>query len=108
MHEAVFEAEGKAEELLPRHRALLAPEPRKRGREVISLDWTLVHPERGPHSYGTTKSYDYVERRTGRFQTTVTAVIANRHLMDGIDVRIQEPNLCEEEETYLSHGPSEL
>jgi hypothetical protein len=101
MHEAVFEAAWKAEELLPRHRALIAPEHRNRGREVISLDWTLVHHERGPHIYGTTKSYDYVARRLGRFQTTVTAVIANRQLMDGIDVRIQEPNIGKEEETYL-------
>ena len=51
MHEAVFEAEWNAEELLPRHRALIAPEHRNRGREVISLDWTLVHHERGPHIY---------------------------------------------------------
>jgi hypothetical protein len=43
MHEAVFEAGWEAEELLPRHRAVIAPEHRGRGREVISLDWTLVH-----------------------------------------------------------------
>jgi len=36
-----------------------------------------------------------------RFQTTVTAVIANRQIIDGIDVRIQEPNHSKEEETYL-------
>ena len=101
MHEAVFEAGWEAEELLPRHRRLIAPEHRKRGREVISLDWTLVHHERGPHIYGMTKSYDYVERRMGRFQTVVTAVIANRQLIDGIDVQIQEPNVCKEEEEYL-------
>jgi hypothetical protein len=101
MHEAVFEAEWKAEELLPRHRARIAPEHRNRGREVISLDWTLVHHERGPHIYGTTKSYDYVERRMARFQTTVTAVIANRQLIDGIGVQIQEPDICKEEEVYL-------
>jgi hypothetical protein len=101
MHEAVFEAGWKAEDLLPRHRRLIAPEHRGCGREVISLDWTLVHHERGPHIYGTTKSYDYVEGRMGRFQTVVTAVIANRHLIDGIDLQIQEPSLCKEEETYL-------
>jgi hypothetical protein len=101
MHEAVFEAEWKAEEILPRHRALIAPEHRGCGREVISLDWTLVHHERGPHIYGVTKSYDYVERRMGRFQTTVTAVIANRQLIDGIEVQIQEPTVCKEEEAYL-------
>jgi len=101
MHEAVFEAGWEAEELLPRHRKLIAPEHRNRGREVISLDWTLVHHERGPHIYGTTKSYDYVERRMGRFQTTVTAVIANRRLIDGIGVQIQEPDVSKEEEAYL-------
>jgi hypothetical protein len=101
MHEAVFEAEWKAEELMPRHRALIAPEHRNRGREVISLDWTLVHHERGPHIYGTTKSYDYVERRMARFQTTVTAVIANREVIDGIGVQIQEPTIGKEEEAYL-------
>jgi DDE superfamily endonuclease len=101
MHEAVFEAGWDAEELLPRHRKLIAPEHRNRGREVISLDWTLVHHERGPHIYGVTKSYDYVERRMAQFQTTVTAVVANRQLIDGIDARIQEPDVSKEEEVYL-------
>jgi hypothetical protein len=101
MHEAIFEAEWNAEELLPRHRTLIAPEHRDRGREVISLDWTLVHHERGPEIYGVSKSYDYVERRMARFQTTVTAVIANRQLIDGIGVQIQEPTVCKEEEEYL-------
>jgi hypothetical protein len=101
MHEAVFEAGWEAEDLLPRHRGLIAPEHRDRGREVISLDWTLVHHERGPHIYGTTKSYDYVARRMARFQTVVTAVIANRQLIDGIDLQIQEPSVRTEEETYL-------
>jgi len=101
MHEAVFEAGWDAEELMPRHRSLIAPKHCGRGREVISLDWTLVHHERGPHIYGTTKSYDYVARRMGRFQTVVTAVIANRQLIDGIEVRIQEPSVCKEEEAYL-------
>jgi hypothetical protein len=100
LHEAVFEAGWEAEQLLPRHRALIAPEHRQRGREVISLDWTLVHHERGPHIYGTTKSYDYVEGRMGRFQTVVTAVIANRQLIDGIGVQIQEPSVGKEEEAY--------
>jgi hypothetical protein len=102
MHESVFEAQGDAEELLPRHRRLIAPEHRGRGREVISLDGTLVHHERGSHIYGVTKSYDHVERRMARFQTTVTAVIANRQLIDGIGVQIQEPDICKEEEVYLN------
>ena len=38
MHEAVFEAGWAAERLMPRHREVLAPFHRGRGREVISLD----------------------------------------------------------------------
>src|SRR5580765_4260415 len=37
----------------------------------------------------------------GRFQTVVTAVIANRQLIDGIDLQLQVPSVCKEEETYL-------
>lgn len=101
MHEAVFEAGWDAEGLRPRHREVIAPEYQGRGRAVICLDWTLGHHERGPEIYGVTKSYDSVERRMGRFQTVITAVIANRQVIDGIDLQIHEPSVCEEEETYL-------
>jgi hypothetical protein len=101
MHEAVFEAGWNAEELLPRHRRWIAPEHHQRGREVISLDWTLVHPERGPQISGVTRSYEYVERRMALLQTTVTAVIANRQLIDGIEARIQAPDGSKEEEVYV-------
>lgn len=40
MHAAVFEAGWDSDRLLQRHRALVAPEHRGRGREVLSLDWT--------------------------------------------------------------------
>src|SRR5215510_15143401 len=43
MHEAVFEAGWDADGLMARRRAVLGPEHGGRGREVISLDWTLVH-----------------------------------------------------------------
>ena len=42
-----------------------------------------------------------MERRMGRFQTVVTAVRANRQLIEGIDRQIQEPSVGQEEETYL-------
>ena len=48
-----------------------------------------------------------------RFQTVVTAVVANRALVDGIEVRVQAPNVCEAEEAYVqaptreSYGPME-
>ncbi len=86
MPEAVFEAGWGAERLMPRHRARVAREHRGRGREVSSLGWTLAHQERGPKIYGTTRSYDYVERRMTRFPTVVTAIVANRELLDGIEV----------------------
>jgi DDE superfamily endonuclease len=84
MHAAVFEAQWDAEALMPRHRAVVAQDHGRRGREIISLDWTLAHHEWGPKIYGVTKSYDYVERRMARFQTVVTAVVANRALVDGV------------------------
>src|SRR5215468_3337453 len=101
MHAAVFEAQWDAKALMPRHRAVVAQDHGRRGREVISLDWTLAHHEWGPKIYGVTKSYDYVERRMARFQTVVTAVVANRARVDGIEVRVQEPNVREAEEAYL-------
>src|SRR5919199_1634699 len=101
MHAAVFEAQWDAEALMARHRAVVAQEHGGPGREVISLDWTLAHHEWGPKICGVTKSYDYVERRMARFQTVVTAVVANRALVDGIEVRVQAPNVCEAEEAYL-------
>jgi DDE superfamily endonuclease len=101
MHEAAVEAGWDADGLLPRHRAGIAPEHQGRGREVICLDWTLLHHERGPAIYGTTKSYDYVARRMGRFQPVVTAVVANRDVSDGLDLQIQEPGTQEEEALYL-------
>jgi hypothetical protein len=38
----------------------------------------------------------------GRFQTVVTAVLANRQLIDGIDLQVQEPSAQEEEAIYLT------
>ena len=101
MHAAVFEAQWDAEALMPRHRAVVAQDHGRQGREVISLDWTLAHHEWGPKIYGVTKSYDYVERRMARFQTVVTAVVANRALVDGLEVRVPEPSVRAAEEAYL-------
>jgi hypothetical protein len=56
MHAAVFEAQWDAEALMPRHRAVVAQDHGRQGREVISLDWTLAHHEWGPKIYGVTKS----------------------------------------------------
>jgi hypothetical protein len=77
MHAAVLEAGWDAHACMQRHRAHVAHDHRGRGREVISLDWTLAHHERGPHIFGVDQAYDDVQRRVTRFQTVVTAVISN-------------------------------
>jgi hypothetical protein len=101
MHEAVFEAGWDSHTLMRRHRTQVAHDHRGRGREVISLDWTLAHHERGPRIFGVDQAYDYVQKRMARFQTVVTAVIANRHVIDGLEVVVQDPKALKEEITYL-------
>ena len=101
MHEAVFETAWNSEGLMPQHRAVVAADHRGRGREVISVDWTFVHHDRGPEIYGVKRGYDYVEKRTAQFQTVMTAVISNPSLIDGLDVVVQEPSWQQEEVEYL-------
>jgi len=101
MHESVFESGWMSEELIQRHRAIVAAQHRGHGQEVISLDWTFSHHDRGTEIYGNTKSYDYVEGRTGQFQTLVTAVVSNNTLIDGLDVVVQEPSREKAEVAYL-------
>ena len=101
MHAAVFEAGWDAAALMPHHRAVIAHEHRGRGREVLSLDWTYAHHERGPKIWAINKAWDHVEKRMALYQTVVTAVIANRACLDGVEVVVQQPNVCEEEIAYL-------
>jgi hypothetical protein len=101
MHESVFESGWGSDKLIQQHRAIVSPDHRGHGREVISLDWTFAHHDRGSEIYGNTKSYDYVEGRTGQFQTLVTAVVSNHTLIDGLDVVVQEPSRQKEEMAYL-------
>jgi len=101
MHAAVFEAAWDTEALMPRHRAVIAREHHGRGREVLSLDWTYAHHDRGPHIWGVHRAWDHVEKRLALYQTVVTAVIANRSCLDGVEVMVQQPNVSEEEIAYL-------
>jgi hypothetical protein len=101
MQEAVFAAGWAAEALMPHHRRVIAPEHRGRGREVLSLDWTYAHHERGPKIWGVKKAWDHVANRLAPYQTVVTAVIANRDLIDGVEVVVQQPDRDEEEVAYL-------
>ena len=101
MHEAVFEAGWAADALMPHHRALIAEAHGGCGREVISLDWTYAHHERGPKIWGVKKAWDHVAQRLAPYQTVVTAVIANRARLDGIEVLVQQPKRQDEELAYL-------
>ena len=102
MHEAVFEAGWDAKDLMRQHQTVIAPDHRNHGREVISFDWTFCHHERGPKIYGNHKGYDYVEGRYCLMQTVLTATIANRNIIDGIDVVVQEPGYEKKEKVYLN------
>jgi len=101
MHEAVFEAGWAAEALMPRHRAVVAGAHRGRGREVISLDWTYAHHERGRKMWAVHNAWDHVAHRLASYQTVVTAVVANRGRLDGIEVVVQQPDRHEAEMAYL-------
>ncbi len=101
MHEAVFEACWDREALMRRHREVVSSDHRGRGREVIGLDWTFAHHECGEQIFGTKRAYDYVERRMSRYQTVVTAVIANHRSLDGLAVEVQLPDYQQEELAYL-------
>jgi hypothetical protein len=101
MHSSVFEYGWDSMLLMKQHRMFVSPSHKGQGREIISLDWTFSHHDRGPEIYGNKKEYDYVEGRTSRFQTVVTAVISNDKLIDGLDVVVQAPNLLESEREYL-------
>lgn len=102
MHAAVFEANWSSEELMGRHREIIGLQHQGKGREVISLDWTLAHHERGPKIYANSKAYDYVEKRNTLYQTVVTAVVANRVIIDGIAIEVQKPSPAQEELAYLN------
>ena len=101
MHEAIFEAGWDADALMPRHRAIIAPAHRGQGRAVLSLDWTYAHHERGRKIWGVKKAWDHVEKRLVPYQTVVTAVIANRTRIDGVEVVVQQPDQSGEEIAYL-------
>lgn len=52
MPEAVCAAGWDAEQLMPYHRAVVAPAHRGRGRAVLRLDWPYAHHERSPNIGG--------------------------------------------------------
>jgi hypothetical protein len=86
---------------MPRHRAVIARAHRGCGREVISRDWTYAHHERGRKIWGVQKAWEHVEHRLAPYQTVVTAVMANRARLDGLEVLVQQPHRQDEERAYV-------
>lgn len=81
---------------------MVAEQHRGRGLEVIGLDWTYVHHDRGPAIYAAKRAYDHVEGRVSTYQTLVTAVVANADAIDGLAVEVQFPNDQAEELSDLT------
>jgi hypothetical protein len=63
MPEAVLEAGGEPEALRPRPHLAVAGAHQGRGREVISLEWTAVHHERGRTIWAVHHAWDPVAHR---------------------------------------------
>ncbi len=101
LHAAVFEAGWESTQLMQRHREVVSKRHQGRGREVISLDWTLSHHEDGFAIYGVKRSYDDVNHCMSRFQTAVTVVVANPQTFDGLAVAVQLPDFSEAARGYL-------
>lgn len=101
MHESVFESGWSRERLMECHRGKIAPNYRGKGRAVISVDWTFSYHPYSQKIYGAKAGYDYVHGCKSRYQTIVTAAIANPNRVDGIGVEVQQPNYQKEELTYL-------
>lgn len=101
MHAGVFESQWDREELMACHRQEVSKQYEEKERQVISLDWTLGHHERGKKIYGVKRQYDYVNHRMSNHQTILTAVVAQRSRQDGIGVAVQGAKWEAEEREYL-------
>ena len=102
MHEAVFEAGWKHQELMEEHRKNVAAVHQGKGREIIALDWTFSYHPYSEKIFAAKSAYDYVNRCWSCYQTVVTAVVSNAQRLDGIAVEVQQPNYQKEELAYLN------
>jgi hypothetical protein len=104
MHEAVFEAGSKHQELMKQHRRVLAPIHQGKGREIIALDWTFSYHPYSEKIFAAQEAYDYVNRCWSSYQTVVTASVSNAQRVDGIAVEVQHPNY--EKEEFFRSSPN--
>lgn len=93
----MLEAGWAAAALRPHHRAVSAEAQRGRGREVLSLDGTDAHHERGPQMGGVTKAWDHGDHRLASSPTVMTGVLAKRVRLEGLAGLVQPPTRQEEE-----------
>lgn len=107
MHEAIFEAGWKYQELMEQHRRVVSPIHRGKGREVIALDWTFSYHPYSQKIFAAKDAYDYVNRCWSCYQTVVTASISNGKRVDGIALEVQHPNYEKEELAYLEMSRKE-
>lgn len=107
MHAGVFEAPWEKDALMARHRVEVASHYAPQERQVISLDWTHGHHERGPQIFGVKRQYDYVNGRMSQYHTLLTAVLANRKRLDGLAVEVQGAKWEAEELAYLQASRQE-
>jgi hypothetical protein len=98
---AGVEAGGAADAGMPPPRAGIAGAHRGWGRAGSSLDWPDAHHERGRKRWGVKKAGDQVAHRRVPSQTVVTAGLANRPRLDGLEVLGQQPQQQEEALAYL-------
>ena len=107
MHEAVFENGWSYQELMKIQREKVGRSHQGKGKEVISLDWTLGHHKYSQKISVVKGMYDYVERCWSRYQTIMTAVVANGEKIDGLVIDMQMPSYKREEKAYLEMSKKE-
>ncbi|MGB3693816.1 MAG: hypothetical protein WA865_22120 [Spirulinaceae cyanobacterium] len=77
MHEGIFEAGWKHQQLMEQHRKVVAPAHKGKGKEVIAIDWTFSYHPYSEKIFGAKPGYDYVNRCWSCYQTVMTAAISN-------------------------------
>lgn len=109
VHECVFESSGwDSESLMKKHREEISKVHKgQQGREIICLDWTYCHHERGKKIFGLKKRFDHVLNKYVPYQVVISGVISNRKSIDGLDLVLQDPDWSKEELEYLDNTSKE-
>ncbi len=104
MHNKVFKSGWDYHELMKRHRDLVSKDHQGRhGQEVIVLDWTLGHHNRGPEIFGNKWQYDPALRTNCFSQLLLTACVTNKKFIDPIEIVVQKPSLEKKRKRLLDY-----